>query len=512
MYFKAKKSWQMLAFCSVLTACGSDEDKVASPTAATPISGSVENPVQPVAVLETEPAYSAPPAINDYVSSNMVIKPDTPVTKPTTVLQAIIENEILRVATRNGPTTIYTDQNGDLTGPEYDMVSAFSESLGVQTKYVFVDSVEDALAMLHAGKVDLVAAGVSAIDNRKKSVSFGPSYLSVSEQLVCLRGGIRPKKLKHLHKATIKVTKGSSYEDTLKNLQAKGVGFNFTLAQGKTTEGLIRDVWAKKLHCTVADSNLVDINRRYYPTIVVPMRLKRSTDLAWATQATSKQLQNEINDWFSDYKKSGALEQLNEVYYAPLEKFDYVDTRTLVRRIESRLPRYEKHFKAAAKKYGLPWKLLAAQAYQESHWNPNAKSPTGVRGMMMLTRRTARSLGIKNRRDAIQSINGGAKYMYKMRKRIPKQVQEPDRTWFALAAYNVGMGHIHDAQRLARKLGLNPYVWRDLREVLPKLSETKYYKQSKYGYCRGSEPVHYVQRIRDYQLLISHHLQQENDQ
>ena len=189
-------------------------------------------------------------------------------------------------------------------------------------------------------------------------------------------------------------------------------------------------------------------------------------------------------------------------YYGYIESFDYVDIRAYQRKIKSHLPKYINVFKSAAAKYKVSWTLIAAQSYQESHWRANAKSPTGVRGMMMLTRITAKELGIENRLDPTSSIMGGADYLNKLRKRLPETVTEPDRTWIALAAYNVGMGHIWDARRLAKELDKNPDQWQELAEILPLLTKKKYYKNLKHGYARGFEPVSYVKNIRDYQDML----------
>jgi membrane-bound lytic murein transglycosylase F len=162
------------------------------------------------------------------------------------------------------------------------------------------------------------------------------------------------------------------------------------------------------------------------------------------------------------------------------------------------LPRYQDDFEKAAKTFGFDWRLLAAMGYQESHWNPRARSFTGVRGLMMLTQRTAEEMGIENRLDPAQSIRGGSKYVAGLRKRLDESVKEPDRTWMALAAYNVGFGHLEDARRLAEKMGKNPDLWIDVKDILPLLSQQRYYKQTRYGYARGQEPVTYVQNIRRY--------------
>jgi membrane-bound lytic murein transglycosylase F len=174
-------------------------------------------------------------------------------------------------------------------------------------------------------------------------------------------------------------------------------------------------------------------------------------------------------------------------------------------RIRTRLPKYSNFFKSVGEKYDLPWKLLAAIAYQESHWNPNAKSFTGVRGMMMLTNETANLLGVKNRVDPLESIVGGTRHIKQMIKMVPQEIEGENRLKFALAAYNVGMGHIHDARELAKRLGYNPNIWSDLKKVLPLLSKKKYYTTLKYGYARGEEPVKYVESIYDYRDILENH-------
>lgn len=215
-------------------------------------------------------------------------------------------------------------------------------------------------------------------------------------------------------------------------------------------------------------------------------------------------------------KTAGALARAAPVPGAPVKsvatrqapaKIDLpaYDITVFKRHLKTRFPRYQKLFKQAAARHRVDWDLLAAQAYQESHWNRKAKSPTGVRGIMMLTRRTAASLGVTNRLDPVQSINGGAKYLSRLEGRLPKKISHPDRTFVALAAYNVGLGHVKDAQTLARRHGKDPHQWQHLRSVLPLLTKKRYYKTVRYGYARGHEPVQYVKRIRTYRLLLERH-------
>jgi membrane-bound lytic murein transglycosylase F len=212
-------------------------------------------------------------------------------------------------------------------------------------------------------------------------------------------------------------------------------------------------------------------------------------------------LSDAIEAWLEYIDRNGELSVLKDKHYI-VEEFDYVDMRSFIRKIKSRLPGLKSVFQEAAEKHQVPWTLLAAQAYQESHWNRRAKSPTGVRGIMMLTLVTAKEMGVASRLDAKQSIMGGAKYLKSLESRIPEEVKGDDRWWYALAAYNLGMGHVRDARSLADELDLDPDSWLDLKGVLPLLQQKKYYKELKYGFSRGSESVVYVQRVRNYANIL----------
>jgi membrane-bound lytic murein transglycosylase F len=209
-------------------------------------------------------------------------------------------------------------------------------------------------------------------------------------------------------------------------------------------------------------------------------------------------LANALDEFFEQIKTDGRLEQLIHRHYSHVAKFNYSDIQTFTRNIEQRLHKYEALFRREAKIVGVDWRLIAAIAYQESLWNPDAKSPTGVRGLMMLTRVTAKQMGVTNRIDPAQSIRGGAKYFASALKRTSSKITEPDRTWFALASYNVGFGHVEDARVITQRNGGNPNRWIDVKKTLPLLARKKWYKQTKYGYARGWEPVKYVANIRKY--------------
>lgn len=419
-----------------------------------------------------------------------------------THLRAIKARGTLIVLTRNAPTTYYIGHNDKPTGPEYDMATAFAKSIGVRAEFVVEDSVAQMLQDLAAGKGDIVAGGITRTRPRNKVFGFGPAYQTVTEQVVCRRGGKQADSVGGLSGVGLEVIADSSYIERLQTLQASHPGLHWKVAKGADTEELLRRVWKGRLDCTVADSDIVDINRRFFPNLVVTMDLSKPQQLAWVLPQGDGGMQDALQRWFGQYKAQGKLHRLMQRYYAHVRVFDYVDIRTYVRRIRSRYPRYRPLFREAAQSHDLPPLILAAQAYQESHWNPYAKSPTGVRGMMMLTLSTAHSLGIRNRLNARSSINGGARYLAHMESRLSDGIYKQDRIWFALAAYNIGFAHLQDARDLARKLGKNPDAWNAMRTVLPLLGEKRYYRGLDHGYARGLEAVRYVRRIRNYADIL----------
>ncbi len=420
-----------------------------------------------------------------------------------------IQNEgKLVVVTRNAPTTYYVGRDG-ATGFEYDLVSAFAEHLGVEVELVVRDNPAEILAMIAAGEADIAAAGLTRTQQRQQRVLFSRSYQEVTQQVVCRRGGAQPSQVEDLLGLSIEVPAETSYVEQLSQLQQDYPELSWQVHPEHNTEYLLEKVWQRELDCTIGDSNIVAVNQRYMPELSVRFDLSQPQPLAWALPPEAQGLQRELNNWLETFRENTQLQALINKYYGFIDVFDYVNTRVFQRKVKKLLPQYQALFQAAGEKHGIDWVLLAAQAYQESHWDRRARSPTGVRGIMMLTLPTAREVGIKSRLDAKQSILGGAKYLADLRSRLPEEIAEPDRTWIALAAYNVGMGHVYDARNLARELGRNPDLWHDFRDVLPLLSQKKYYKDLRYGYARGSEPVRYVQRIRNYHDMLLQTLKAE---
>lgn len=422
-------------------------------------------------------------------------------------LSEIRESGELVVLTRNAPTTRYMGRHGQATGPEQDLVSAFARYLGVDVRFKELPTVSAVLAALKAGEGDLAAAGLTATPQRRERFRFGPGYQYITQQVVCRRDNVQPEGPADLVGLDLKVIADSSYAERLRTLRDEQLSaLTWSTTHSKNTEELLRQVWQREIDCTVADSNLVAVNRRYLPELTAPLNLSREQELAWALPRDASGLERAVSEWLAEYRASGRLANIHEEYYSFFREFDYVDIRSLIRRIDQRFPLYRQYFRRAAEKYDLPYTLIAAQGYQESHWLANARSPTGVRGIMMLTLPTAKELGVTNRLDPRQSIMGGARYLSRLKKRFDPAVPEPDRTRLALAAYNVGRGHLHDAQVLARRQDLDPHDWQDIKQVLPLLAKRSYYRNLKYGYARGWEPVRYVRRIREYRHVLEREL------
>lgn len=403
--------------------------------------------------------------------------------------------------TRNAATCYYRGAHG-YEGFEYDLAKAFARHLGVRLEPLVVDDVGEMATRLIRGDADLVASDLMVTEALKKRLVFGPAYRKVRQQLVGRRGGPAVAAVADLDGRPVWVKAGSAQETLLDRLRRQRPDISFMTLSGYETEELLEMVWQEIIPLTIAKSNVVAMNRRYYPELLVHFDIQTDGEVAWGMAPGNLQLQKAVYRWFARPETQSLLKRLDQHYYSHLESFDYVDLVKFRTRIQARLPQYSRHFKTAAKETGFSWQLLAAQSYQESHWNPKAKSFTGVRGMMMLTLETARDLGVSNRMDPQQSIAGGARYLAELHSRIDPAIPEPDRTFMALAAYNVGFGHLADARLLAARLGKAANTWPGIRATLPLLRFRKYYSDLPHGYARGNEPVRYVDQIRTYHKVL----------
>ena len=416
-------------------------------------------------------------------------------------LEAIKARGELIVITRNNSACYYEGPQGP-TGFEYDLVKAFADHLGVQVKPLVIEEEADMIQALRNGEADIIAAGIPFGQRSAHLLALGPGYLEVKQQVVGRRGGISPNDIGDISNSSIWMTSSSARMETLNALKTENSGLSWQTLSDYSSEELLQMVWNRSLPLTMVESHTLAMNRRFYPELVVHFTLGQPKKLAWAMHPQNRGLQKEVARWFSRTDTKNTIRDLIDYYFSHLEDFDYVDLARYRRRIVERLPKFQPHFQEAAQQYGLDWQLVAAQAYQESHWNPRAKSFTGVRGIMMLTQETAKTLGLKNRLKAKESIFAGTQYLARLTQQIGEEVAEPDRTLMALAAYNLGFGHLQDARTLAERLGKPSNTWAGVRAVLPLLQKKKYYSTLQHGYARGNEAVQYVDRIRTYHKVL----------
>jgi membrane-bound lytic murein transglycosylase MltF len=420
----------------------------------------------------------------------------------TPTLASIKRQGVLHVATLNSPTTYYEDRHGP-TGFEYELANLFAQELGVRLVIQQADNVSDLLSDLNRHRVDLAAAGLTVTPTYQKHFTFSDPYRDVKQQIIYHRDNDKPKNINDLT-GTLSVLASSSEAATLSALQKKHASLLWSELTDKDTIDLLTELANKKIDYTIVNSNEFMVNSVAFPELAPAFNLGDALPIAWALpQKADPALLTAINDFFKKIKADGRLDELEERFYGHIDQINYVGAEQLFKDSRKRLPHYINMIKEAATKNNIDWALLAALGYQESHWTPDATSPTGVRGFMMLTKDTAAHLGVTDQLNAKQSIDGGARYLVEIKDSFSEKITEPDRTWLALAAYNVGIGHLQDAQKIAKQLGKDPYKWVDVKETLPLLQKPQWFSKVRHGYARGYEPVLFVQNIRRYMDIIT---------
>ncbi|RDL14827.1 membrane-bound lytic murein transglycosylase MltF [Serratia fonticola] len=423
-------------------------------------------------------------------------------------LEAIKARGELRVSTLNSPLTYFTTPQGP-SGLDYELAKSFANYLGVKLVVIPHQNINDLFDDLDDDNADILAAGLIYNRDRLSRATTGPAYYSVSQQLVYRLGTTRPKSFADI-KGKLAVASGSAHVSTLKQLkQSKYPDLSWEASSDMTSKELLEQVADGKLDYTIGDSVTIALLQRIHPQLAVAFDITDEEPVTWyLKRSNDDSLYAALLDFYSQRVEDGTLARLEEKYLGHVGSFDYVDTKTFLSAIDSVLPTFRSLFEKYASE--IDWKLLAAIAYQESHWNPQATSPTGVRGLMMLTRATADGLGVTDRLDPEQSIQGGALYLQRLMAKVPDTVPEDERIWFALAAYNMGWGHMLDARKLTKSQQGNPDSWVDVKQRLPMLSQKRYYPSLTYGYARGREAYNYVENIRRYQVsLVGYLLEKE---
>jgi membrane-bound lytic murein transglycosylase F len=408
----------------------------------------------------------------------------------------------LRVVTRISPLAFYHGSDELPEGPEFELARRFADELGVTLKITPVHSYAEIYGELTSGRTHLAAAALKVPTKPVAGVEFGPVYQRVKEHLVYRRGSLRPGSLAQIGNGELEIAAGSSHAKTLRAARDALPDLTWVENDSTDSQALLEGVADGSIDFTIADSTEFALAHDAHPELRIAFDFPGSQSLAWAASNRDDGFLQDVSGYFTRLRAGGDLASIVNHYYGRSEDPDYGTAPVFMRHLQSRLPLYKKWFEEAAAQSSQDWRLLAAIGYQESKWNPAASSAAGAKGLMQLTVDTATATNVTNPTDARQSIFGGARYFGQVYAKIPARIPDPDRTWFALAAYNIGYGHLEDARVLAQKAGRDPDSWDDVREFLPLLEREEWYTRTENGYARGWEPVRYVDNVRDYRDML----------
>lgn len=435
-------------------------------------------------------------------------KPQTYIELNTGFIQTAKTKEIV-VVTHASPNTYFINADNQLAGIEYDLVKLFAKEHAPEykIKFLVVNKVSDVLKALLTGKADIAAASLQITPIRQKLVEFATPYNQTQQKLVYNSNITKhPRKLADLkNKAFIVPAKSSSSEQLVKINRAIPE-LTWQEDEANNDEALLRKVADGELTYTAANQQLVELMKNFYPNLQEGITIGAPENIAWAfSPEVAQPLKRKVNNFFNKIKDNGQLSNLLDRYYGHNERLDEDDIHHFLKLVESRLPKYKHLFKEAEKETGLNWRLIASLSFRESHWDPKNTSPTNVRGIMMLTNATAKELGVENRLDPEESIPAGARYIKQLKDRFPSTIADQDRTYFALASYNIGYAHVDDARKLAKRLKMNPDSWADVKKTLMLLNKRQYYTTVRNGRASGGAPIVFVETIRSYQRILERH-------
>lgn len=432
----------------------------------------------------------------------LVMMAPPPWLPPSEHLAQIQAKDFITIHTRNTPTTYYEGRQGP-TGFEYELMQRFADHLGVSLNLNASHLPESVLPAVRS-QGDLGAAGLSLTPGTP-GIFYTRPIMQMQPLVVYRRGlnGIHaPDDLVGLD---LGILSGEGTRQALQRLQRQHPTLSWRESHEIEVAELLAQVENGTLDAAVIFDHQFRLNRLFFTNVERGFYLGEPLSMAWAVSSERDiGLLETANHFLQTLHDGGVIEQLVNRYFGHDDYLEYVGTRTFLAHLDTRLPAYTELFKQAALATGFDWKLLAAVGYQESHWNPDAVSPTGVRGLMMLTNPTASEMGVTDRTDPAQSIDGGARYLRSLKDRLPESITGDDRLYMAMAAYNVGLGHLYDARNIAETRGGDPNSWQDVRAALPLLQQREWYSRTRHGYARGGEPVIYVRNIRRYYEMIEY--------
>jgi len=416
-------------------------------------------------------------------------------------LEMIRNRGELRVVTVNAPTAYYLGAHGP-DGLEYELAMALTNELGVNLVMYPVADIKSMQQELASGRADIAAAQITWDPSWKDIALPSEPYDQIGQLVVYPRGKKRPRSTLQIENSRLAVRGGSPQERILERMKKTVAPDLDWIATAPLNADPLEDIDSGQADYAVIDAREFSFSRHLYPNIRVGFTLPQQRAVQWMIGREETDLLHTVNRFIRKLKHSARLSRMIRESSGDLRDFQYEESREFRMNLQSRLRRYQPWFEQAGEESGIDWRLLAAIGYQESKWNPQAQSGDGAAGIMMLVSTTATAMGIEDRMDPKQSIFAGARYFAEVKDKLPERIQEPDRTLFALASYNMGFGHLEDARILAQSRGKNPDSWADVREQLPLLAQERWYTQAKHGYARGWEPVQFVDRVQRFLTLL----------
>ena len=410
----------------------------------------------------------------------------------------------LLILTRAASTAAAGDETSGTTAFDHDLAQMLAQELGLKSRIVFAESEAELLRQLKSGQAHLAAAWQIPVDDPELRSSS--PYFDSHNVLVTHEASVPFRQIEQLANKTVHVVAGSRQEAALRTVKKKVASLTIAATSERNELDLMEGVATRRYEAALVNNADFDIGSNYYPELQASLVVGSPRPIVWLFSPHAEpELIEKADAFLARIEKNGEMDRLKDRYFGHVDRLTQADSVRFIERMRSVLPRYRDFFRSAQTRTGIDWRVLAALAYQESQWDPLAVSPTGVRGLMMLTGDTADALGVSNRLDPEQSIRAGAKYLSDLRDALPASVDEPDRLSLALAAYNLGMGHLNAARYIARTQNANPDSWYEMKKVLPLLAKPQYYSRLKSGRGRGGEAVIMAENVRIYNDILSRH-------
>jgi len=415
-------------------------------------------------------------------------------------LEVVNNKTEITVLTLKNPLIYSSDKTGHKFGIDHDLLENFAAHYNLKIKFIPVANEIEMKKALAAGMGD-IGAGRLPTPNSNKGFLIGPTYEETYLSLYC-QNKAQVANVADLKDKTISILSKDNIYGLSERLTQLAPETKIQIVTSASTKTLFEKMNRKELDCVMAENLEGQFFSRYYNNIERVTGLTENYSLSWLIRPDLSDLNRLLQAWFQKASRNDEIMRIHDRYKLYLSGLDRRDVLYFMKETRRTLPEFEREFRKAAREHNLPWQLIAAVSYQESQWDNDAVSFTGVRGLMQLTQDTADHLGLDDRTDPVQSIWGGAKYLRYLLNKTPNYLNPKDKLYLALAAYNIGYGHLRDAQKLVEKKGQNPYSWRHLREVLPLLEDPSYEAKLEYGFARGTETVEFVERVTGFYSLM----------